>query len=175
MGVFSFARYFPDFYKISGNFFGQDHKRIKLLANFINEKLSHKQMENFDIESILSKENQKVFFRRCVGVLTHEIGHLFGMAHCVYFECVMNGSNHLEESDNGPLQLCPMCLHKLYFCRLLKSGQNNQYQKTDILKRYKNLQQVYAKYGLKDESQWYQTRIEFILKQLKKETSKNVS
>jgi archaemetzincin len=31
-------------------------------------------------------------------VLTHETGHLFGLAHCVYFHCVMNGSNHLQKT-----------------------------------------------------------------------------
>ena len=35
-------------------------------------------------------------------VLCHEIAHLFGIKHCVYASCVMNGSNHLEESEAHP-------------------------------------------------------------------------
>jgi len=45
--------------------------------------------------------------------MVHELGHMFGLSHCVYFQCNMNGSNHLTESDSQPLELCPVCLHKL--------------------------------------------------------------
>ncbi len=40
----------------------------------------------------------------------------------------MNGSNHLQESDSRPLELCVVCLRKL---------QSNI--KFDILERYKKL------------------------------------
>ena len=46
-------------------------------------------------------------------VMVHEICHLFCLQHCVYFSCSMNGSNHLEESNNRPMFMCPVCLHKL--------------------------------------------------------------
>lgn len=45
--------------------------------------------------------------------LTHEIGHIFGLRHCQWLQCVMQGSNHLEEADRRPLDLCPICLRKL--------------------------------------------------------------
>jgi predicted Zn-dependent protease len=32
-------------------------------------------------------------------VLAHETAHLLGIAHCVFYSCLMNGSNHLAESD----------------------------------------------------------------------------
>jgi archaemetzincin len=47
----------------------------------------------------------------------HEIGHLLGLPHCIAYECLMNGSNSLEESDGRPLELCPVCMAKL--CRSL--------------------------------------------------------
>ena len=34
--------------------------------------------------------------------MTHEIGHMFGIKHCVHFNCLMNGSNHEEENDSKP-------------------------------------------------------------------------
>ncbi len=39
---------------------------------------------------------------------------MFNMDHCVYFHCLMNGSNHLQESDARPMHLCPVCLRKLH-------------------------------------------------------------
>lgn len=44
--------------------------------------------------------------------MTHEIGHMFGIKHCQWLNCVMQGSNHLEESDRRPLDFCPICLRK---------------------------------------------------------------
>ena len=40
------------------------------------------------------------FLRRCGMVLCHEATHCFGVRHCVYASCLMNGSNHLEESES---------------------------------------------------------------------------
>lgn len=50
----------------------------------------------------------------CLQTMTHEIGHMFGLQHCQWMNCVMQGSNHLEESDRRPVDLCPICLHKLH-------------------------------------------------------------
>jgi len=51
--------------------------------------------------------------RRGCKVLAHETGHMFGLWHCIYFDCVMNGSNSLEETDAQSPHLCPVCLRKL--------------------------------------------------------------
>jgi len=45
----------------------------------------------------------------------HETGHMFTVPHCIYFECAMNGSNHLQEADSQPLWLCPQCQAKLNY------------------------------------------------------------
>jgi archaemetzincin len=58
------------------------------------------------------KDYQALLLHRSMKVLTHETGHMFGLTHCIYFHCVMNGSNHLRESDRRPLHLCPVCLRK---------------------------------------------------------------
>jgi len=44
---------------------------------------------------------------------SHEVGHMFSMAHCTMQECNMGGSNILVVSDASPLALCPACLAKL--------------------------------------------------------------
>ena len=53
------------------------------------------------------------FLRRCAMVLCHEALHLFGVRHCVYAKCIMNGSNHLDESESRPFATCPCCTRKL--------------------------------------------------------------
>jgi len=57
--------------------------------------------------------NMNDYLRRCCKVLTHEIGHIFGLKHCIYYHCLMNGSNHLEELDRNGMLLCPVCTKKL--------------------------------------------------------------
>ncbi|MGE0268440.1 MAG: archaemetzincin [Candidatus Omnitrophota bacterium] len=60
-----------------------------------------------------SHEENKLCLLRTVKTGTHELGHMFSLPHCLYFECNMNGSNHRSESDRRPLWLCPVCLSKL--------------------------------------------------------------
>ncbi len=52
--------------------------------------------------------------RRTLKTGTHETGHMFGIKHCTAWECNMNGSNSLEESDNCTLALCPECVRKIW-------------------------------------------------------------
>lgn len=52
--------------------------------------------------------------RRFVGVLLHELCHLFYLQHCVSFDCLMNGVNDLTELDAQSMHLCPECHAKLF-------------------------------------------------------------
>ena len=61
----------------------------------------------------------------------HEICHVFGITHCPYYECLMNGSNLINEADRKPFALCPICLRKI------ASYLNLDYQMTT--ERYFNL------------------------------------
>ena len=42
--------------------------------------------------------------------LVHEVSHMFGLKHCIYYKCLMNGNNGDESS---PGYLCAVCLRKL--------------------------------------------------------------
>ena len=53
--------------------------------------------------------------RRTLKTASHETGHMFSMTHCTFYQCNMNGSNHLQESDGRPLEMCPHCLAKLCY------------------------------------------------------------
>ncbi|KAI4189007.1 MAG: hypothetical protein L6R41_001761 [Letrouitia leprolyta] len=43
----------------------------------------------------------------------HELGHCFGLDHCVYYACCMQGSASLAEDARQPPYLCPMCEEKV--------------------------------------------------------------
>jgi archaemetzincin len=48
-----------------------------------------------------------VFLRRALKTAVHEAGHMFGIHHCISYECGMNGANHQAEADAHPLWFCP--------------------------------------------------------------------
>ena len=59
--------------------------------------------------------DEHVLLRRALQTLTHEIGHTFGLKHCVFFSCLMQGANSLEEAEGRMPDLCAVCLRKLLF------------------------------------------------------------
>ena len=95
---------------------------------------------------------EKILLRRSCKVLVHETAHMFGLTHCVFFNCVVNGSNHLAESDRRPLHVCPVCLRKLHH----STG-------FDVTTRYRGLYDFYRKVGFDDDARWVKERLEFIL------------
>lgn len=50
---------------------------------------------------------------RALKVAMHETGHMFSMKHCIKYECLMSGTNHLAETDRRPLDDCPECMAKV--------------------------------------------------------------
>jgi len=114
VGVYSMARYFPQFW-------GQEE----------------------------STESCFLALRRSCKVLVHEVGHIFGLAHCIHYRCTMNGSNSLEESDRRPLRLCPFCLKKLQWNRGF-----------DRIKRYERLRGFFEDQHLEPEAAWIKLRLQ---------------
>lgn len=66
-----------------------------------------------------------VRLRRVLGLAAHECGHMLSMAHCVFYRCLMNGSQTVAESDARPLLLCPVCEAKLAWNLGLDSGERH--------------------------------------------------
>lgn len=60
-----------------------------------------------------AEDTQNKLLYRALKVMTHEIGHMFNLKHCIYYKCLMNGSNHFEEFESKPGYLCGICLRKL--------------------------------------------------------------
>lgn len=87
----------------------------------------------------------KLCLRRTLCTASHETGHILSMPHCTQFECSQNGSNNLEESDNKPLHLCPVCQRKL--CWNLR---------VDPVAHLRKLEEFCRKHNFEEEVEWYQ-------------------
>lgn len=64
-----------------------------------------------DLSSALSG----LWLGRICRTASHELGHCFGMEHCVYYACVMQGSSSLAEDARQPPYLCPIDLAKILY------------------------------------------------------------
>jgi len=89
--------------------------------------------------------------KRTMKVMAHEVGHLFGINHCVHFDCAMNGSNNLEEADERPIHLCPVELRKVHWAVGL-----------DPVERYESLEQFYSRHGFDREAAWVASRLDLV-------------
>lgn len=87
--------------------------------------------------------------RRTLKVAVHETGHMIGIAHCIAYECLMNGSNSLRETDEGPLHFCPECEAKVWWaCH------------SDPAKRYASLVEFTKAHQLQAEAAfWERSRV----------------
>ncbi|CAF2847529.1 unnamed protein product [Rotaria sp. Silwood2] len=139
VGAFSFFRYDP---------------RLKFSEEF---------WYDWKIKKTKSKLMSTIILMRSCRLLTHEIGHLLGIDHCIYYECLMNGSGHLEEDFAQPLFLCPIDLRKL-----------SQLAGFDIIERYEQLLDFCTENRFIDEINILKKRLD-ILKNEKRtvQTKKN--
>ncbi len=94
------------------------------------------------------RDDPRLVLERSCKVLAHETGHAFGLRHCTAALCVMNGSNHLQESDSRPLHLCPEDLRKLQWAVGF-----------DVRERYRRLAAVDHELGLTKEAHWVERRL----------------
>ena len=94
-------------------------------------------------------DREKVGLRRTLETGVHEMGHILSMRHCTFYECVMCGSNSLDESDRRPIFLCPVCLHKLEW--------NLGF---DRLERYRRLKAFFEDCEFEEEAAFCERRID---------------
>ena len=100
-----------------------------------------------------SPDALRLALRRTLATAAHETGHMFSIEHCVFYECLMCGSNSLEEADRRPLCLCPQCLAKLCYA----TG-------ADPEKRFQALIDFGQARGLKEEADFWQKSLDAIQK-----------
>jgi len=54
-------------------------------------------------------EDPSLFHSRLEREAIHELGHTFGLLHCLSFSCVMHASTYVEEIDLKAPRLCSRC------------------------------------------------------------------
>ena len=128
VGVFSFFRYNPTL-TFSAEFW-YDVKRSEKMA---------------------LAEQKRIILQRSCKLLVHEVCHLLGLDHCIWYSCLMNGSGHLGEDFSQPMTLCPVDLHKLQtLCDF------------DVTARYAGLRTFFQICGLDQEVDWIDRRLLFL-------------
>ena len=130
VGVFSLRRYDPSLTFSSENWF-------EIGSNKSNRTQS-------SIESA-----SKTLLHRSIKLLVHEVAHLLGVDHCIWYSCCMNGSGHLKEDFRQSMHLCPVDLRKVQRLCGFK-----------VLERYSKLREFFEKHGLQEERKWVERRIQ---------------
>ena len=93
----------------------------------------------------------RIILQRSCKLLVHEICHLLGIDHCIFFDCCMNGSGHLTEDFRQPMHLCPVDLHKLHTLVGF-----------DVVKRYEDLLEFFHSGGFEEEERWVARRLKYL-------------
>merc|ERR1711964_208767 len=105
--------------------------------------------DGFDYATVETCEEERaLIFERAAKVLVHELGHVFGLRHCVYYLCNMNGANHLGEVSRTPVYHYPVCLRKLHSSWPL-----------DHQLRCEQLMEFWRESGFEEHAMHYQDRL----------------
>jgi len=85
------------------------------------------------------KHLASVWLYRMTRTASHELGHCFGIDHCVYYACIMQGTASMAEDVRQPPFLCPVELAKIQRAIGLTDK--------DVMERYKALQNFCGQFG----------------------------
>ena len=99
----------------------------------------------------IKKSEKNLILARSCKLLVHETCHLLGIDHCVFMDCCMNGSGHLEEDFKQSMFLCPVDLKKVWICF-----------EFDFVERYKKLKKFFQKNESNNEVKWLEDMIQYL-------------
>jgi archaemetzincin len=104
----------------------------------------HRFSPEFNHEPVASEaEADAIILRRACKVVCHELGHIFGLKHCINHHCLMNEANHLGELNRQRMVECPCCTKKLSYTF-----------RWDLAARYTAIRNASAELGFDDVVSW---------------------
>jgi len=59
--------------------------------------------------------DEALYMERATKEIVHELGHTFGLGHCLNNKCVMHFSNSLADTDLKEVSFCSSCRPKIIF------------------------------------------------------------
>ena len=131
VGVFSFSRYNPTCSFSKELWYDIDHEECSDNTKEVNKRL---------------------LLQRSCKLLVHELAHLLGVDHCIWYDCCMNGSGHLSEDFRQSMFLCPVDLNKLQtLCGF------------DVVERYQRMKEFFRRHKLVEEQKWIERRLQQIM------------
>lgn len=111
-------------------------------------------------------QRRKVMLARCCKVFVHEVMHLLGFAHCVYWSCLMNGSGRVDEDDSQPLRLCPVDIRKL---KIAADSRETATGEFDAVGWLRGIGEFLSRHEiLEQEVKWINERVDFIERERKR-------
>ena len=66
-------------------------------------------------EFYTGESNDELLFEQTIKEILHELGHNFGLLHCLDWDCVMHASNDVEEVDIKGSFYCKSCYESISF------------------------------------------------------------
>ena len=91
------------------------------------------------------QDRNVLWLSRVCKTASHELGHCFGLDHCVYYACVMQGTAGLSEDARQPPYLCPVDMAKV----LTATGARAEEAYAELLEfseRFANRDKMFAAY-----------------------------
>lgn len=103
---------------------------------------------------------QSAFLLRFCRTASHELGHCFGLDHCMYRACAMQATSSVSEDMRQPPYLCPVCDAKLAWAILNKASKTteNRTKATSKGRAKRKLDDIETEWEVK-ERKWRKERL----------------
>ena len=100
IGLFNVDLFIPIFTYIFGQAFLEGRTGIASVFRLSNERYGMEADKNLLLERICKE-------------IIHELGHTFGLIHCIIPDCVMRSGTYVEDIDQKNAVFCPKCKQEL--------------------------------------------------------------
>ncbi|WP_423129259.1 archaemetzincin family Zn-dependent metalloprotease [Gaoshiqia sp. Z1-71] len=100
IGIFNVDLYIPILTYIFGQAFLNGRCGIVSVYRLRNERYG-------------MKPDEQAFTDRIRKEVIHELGHAFGLIHCIHSTCVMRSGTYVEDIDQKSWSFCPKCRNEL--------------------------------------------------------------